>query len=55
MVADLIQQGAEVGGEAAGAGQFAIQKVEGERADEQDERERGKGTIRAAMTKPSGI
>ena len=44
MVAHLVQQRAEVRGEAAGAGQFAIQKVEGERADEQDERELGKGS-----------
>ena len=43
VVADLIKQGAEVGGEAAGAGQFAVQEVENERGDEQYERQAWEG------------
>ena len=43
MVAHLVQQRAEVRGEASGAGQFAIQEVENEGGDEQHERETGKG------------
>ena len=39
MVAHLVQQRAEVRGEASGAGQFAIQEVENEGGDEQHERE----------------
>ena len=43
VVADLIKQGAKVGCEAAGAGQFAVQEVENERGDEQYERQAWEG------------